>query len=148
MSKNKQKPVSALRFDKGKLNIGLIPVPALLELALVFTKGGVKYDDENWRLGIKWSRIYTPMERHLAKWRLGQSRDPENGCHHLLQVAWGCFVLYMYERWSNDYTHPQHNTHLANDDRPDHLNDQEIEELFKVELTEEEKKFLKSKTNA
>lgn len=137
-----------MRFDSGKLNIGLIPVPALLELALVFTKGAIKYAAENWRLGIRWSRVYTPMERHLAKWKLGQQRDPENGCHHLLQVAWGCVVLYMYERWANDANHPEQDTHFKNDDRPDKLTNEKIDTLFAVKITPTEQDFLERKVVA
>ena len=32
------------------------------------------------------------------KWQMSNSSyDKELGTHHLLMVAWGCFVLYMYE---------------------------------------------------
>jgi len=139
--------MGAMRFDTNKLSIGLIPVPAILELAMVFTKGGIKYLEENWRKGMAWSRIYTPMERHLAKWKLGQERDPENGCHHLLQVAWGCVVLYMYERWSKQpiKVGSTINIHAANDDRRDKLTDAEIDLLFGVVLTVKEEESLAKK---
>lgn len=92
------------------------------------------------------------MDRHLAKWKLGQSRDPENNCHHLMAVAWGCIVLYMYERWAyhtkREGIHDMSlkiNVHVANDDRPDKLTDEEINELFDVKLTSYEEQFLKDK---
>lgn len=139
----------ALRYDQGKLNVGLIPIPALLELSMVFTKGAVKYDPENWRKGMLWSRVYTPMMRHFFKWLLGQQRDKENRCHHLLQVAWGCVVLYMYERWACiEEQGGLQLKHLLNDDRPDKMTDEEIDALFNVVLTDMEEQFLKDKKEA
>ena len=38
------------------------------------------------------------MISHLNKWLCTDSSyDKELGTHHLMMVAWGCFVLYMYE---------------------------------------------------
>ena len=136
--------MGALRYDQNKLQTGLIPVPALLELCMVFTKGAVKYAPENWRKGMLWSRIYTPMMRHFFKWLLGQRRDKEINCHHLLQVAWGCVVLYMYERWADiESEKALPPNHLLNDDRPDKLTDEEIYALFDVVLTDIELEFQK-----
>jgi len=88
----------AIRDDSGKLKWQLIPIPALLELCKVFHFGGTKYDDNNWRNGMKYSRVYRPMMSHFNKWLASTSSyDKESGTHHLMMVAWGCFVLYMYE---------------------------------------------------
>ena len=88
----------AKRDDGGKLRWHLIPVPALVAFCKVWHAGGLKYGDENWRQGLSYSRIYRPMISHLNKWLCSKSSyDKELGTHHLLMVAWGCFVLYMYE---------------------------------------------------
>jgi len=86
-----------MRKDTGKLKWHLIPVPALLAFCKVWHGGAVKYAEEQWRGGMKYTRIYRPMISHLNKWLTVGSYDKELGTHHLMMVAWGCFVLYMYE---------------------------------------------------
>ena len=91
------KPVG-MRDDGGKLKWHLLPVPALLALIKVFHGGSIKYADDQWRLGMMFSRIYRSMISHFMKWLASDSSyDKELGTHHLMMVAWGCFVLYMYE---------------------------------------------------
>lgn len=89
---------SGIKFDQGKTRYDLIPGYPLDELAKVYTYGTQKYDDNNWRKGMKWGRLFGAMMRHAwAFWR-GQNRDPESGLHHLAQAAWQCFSLMEYER--------------------------------------------------
>jgi len=87
-----------VRDDGGKMKWHLLPVPALLALCKVFHGGAIKYADDQWRGGLKFSRIYRSMISHFMKWLASNSSyDKELGTHHLMMVAWGCFVLYMYE---------------------------------------------------
>ena len=97
--KDLQPPKSGgMRDDGGKLKWHLLPIPALLALIKVFHGGSIKYADDQWRLGMKFSRIYRSMISHFMKWLASDSSyDKELGTHHLMMVAWGCFVLYMYE---------------------------------------------------
>ena len=91
-------PRPAVRDDGGKLKWHLLPVPALLGLIKVFHGGAIKYAEDQWRGGMKFSRIYRSMISHFLKWLASNSSyDKELGTHHLMMVAWGCFVLYMYE---------------------------------------------------
>lgn len=76
----------------------LIPDEALWELAEVYGRGAKKYSDNNWRKGYAWSLTIGALSRHLTQWRMGAQRD-EDGNHHLMQVAWHCFTLYMFERF-------------------------------------------------
>lgn len=100
-----------IRKDSGKLRWHLIPIPALLAFCKVWHGGSIKYDEEQWRGGMKYTRIYRPMMSHLNKWLTCKSSyDTELGTHHLMMVAWGCFVLYMYETFLG---------HEQYDDRPD-----------------------------
>lgn len=100
-----------IRKDSGKLRWHLIPIPALLAFCKVWHGGSIKYDEEQWRGGMKYTRIYRPMMSHLNKWLTCKSSyDTELGTHHLMMVAWGCFVLYMYETFLG---------HEKFDDRPD-----------------------------
>ncbi len=98
MGKTVLNPPEGKRDDGGKMSWHLIPVPGLLEFCKVWHAGSIKYGAENWRGGLKYTRIYRPMMSHLNKWLCGKgSYDKELGTHHLMMVAWGCFVLYMYE---------------------------------------------------
>lgn len=87
----------AMRFDDDKLRLDLIPVEALIELARVYSMGAIKYDDDNWRKGMPWSKCIRATLSHFFKWRSGQVIDPETGCHHLAQVAWNALTLLVYE---------------------------------------------------
>ena len=92
----------AYRYDSGKLRYDLIPVGPLRELAEVFTAGAEKYAPDNWRKGMSFSRMIGPLFRHLEKWRSGETRDAETGCHHLAQAAWNALCLIELE-----FTHPE-----------------------------------------
>jgi Domain of unknown function (DUF5664) len=92
--------------DNGKLRMDLIPGYPLMRLAEVYTIGANKYNDDNWRKGISYKRIFAAMLRHAWKWFMGEQFDPD-GQHHLSSVAWAAFTLMEYE-----VTHPEF------DDRP------------------------------
>lgn len=85
------------RYDVGKLRYDLIPVDALKELALVYSKGAEKYADRNWEKGMSWSRVIGPLMRHLEAFRRGEIIDQETGCRHMAQVAWNALALVSYE---------------------------------------------------
>lgn len=87
----------------------LIPAYPLMRLAEVYTIGAKKYDDDNWRKGIGWKRVFAALLRHAWKWMTGEKFDPD-GQHHLSSVAWCAFTLMEYE-----VTHPEL------DDRPKNI---------------------------
>jgi hypothetical protein len=86
------------RFDEGKTRHDLIPAWATEQLALVYTYGCQKYDDNNWWKGMRWSKVIGPMKRHVEKWLRGEQNDDESGLHHLAHVAWNAITLMEYER--------------------------------------------------
>ena len=75
-----------MRFNSGKLPIELVPTSAMYALADVLEYGATKYDDHNWRRGMKWSIPYSCAMRHLLKWFEGEERDEESGKEHLSHV--------------------------------------------------------------
>ncbi len=89
----------AAKNDGGKLQYGLIPTEPLRELARVYTIGAAKpqYGPENWRKGMKYSRVYSALQRHANAWWEGETHDPEDKQHHLSSVAWCAFTLMWYE---------------------------------------------------
>lgn len=79
----------------------LIPTLPLDFLAKVYGMGAKKYDDNNWRLGYKWSLNYAAMQRHLLAFWSGQDLDEESGLPHLAHAAWHCFALLEFSQSGN-----------------------------------------------
>ncbi len=91
-----------VKFDEGKNRYDLIDSYALDELAKIYTYGTVKYDDNNWRKGLKFSRIFGALMRHSwAFWR-GEDNDPESGLPHMAHAAWQCFTLINFSKYQKD----------------------------------------------
>lgn len=88
---------TALRKNDGKLRVDLIPDRALMEVAKVFTFGAEKYDDNNWRKGMPWSKCIASLERHLKAFKNRKDFDDESGLLHLAHlVTNGLFLLEYY----------------------------------------------------
>jgi len=66
-------PTGAVRdTNKGKIRWDLIPVECLKRLAIHYTKGAEKYDEENWKKGIPDSRFEESATRHWNDYRLSR----------------------------------------------------------------------------
>ena len=88
-----------VKLDQGKARYDLIDPYALHMLAEVYTYGTIKYDDNNWRKGFKWGRIFGALMRHSwAFWR-GEDNDPESGLPHMAHAAWQCFTLLNFSKY-------------------------------------------------
>jgi hypothetical protein len=81
-----QKGTKPERFD-------LIPFDALEEVARVYGYGATKYDEDNWLKGYKWRLSAAALIRHVARFMLGEDRDPETGLLHTAHAAWHCLTL-------------------------------------------------------
>lgn len=81
-----QKGIKPERFD-------LFPFDALEEVARVYGYGASKYADDNWLKGYRWRLSMGALLRHVARFALGEDRDPETGCLHLAHAAWHCLTL-------------------------------------------------------
>jgi hypothetical protein len=81
-----------VKFDDGKTRYDLIPPEPLEILSKIYTIGASKYSENNWRKGIKWSRVFSAVMRHLwAFWR-GEDYDkeevlPQSGLPHVMHAA-------------------------------------------------------------
>lgn len=79
--------------DQGKLPYDLIAPELLEEVARVLRFGAQKYEPRNWEGGMKWSRCFAALMRHMwAYWR-GEDKDPETGFLHLAHAA--CCVMFL-----------------------------------------------------
>jgi hypothetical protein len=105
-----QSSKEAVKFDAEKARYDLVPTHALEMLVAVYTFGARKYDDNNWRKGMKWHRVFGAIMRHLWAFWSGEDNDIESGLPHLAHAAWGCFTLLDYleyrkefdDRWTKD----------------------------------------------
>lgn len=85
------------KFDDGKLPLDLWSPYALEETAKVLAFGAKKYEPYNWAKGIKYSRVFSALLRHLwAFWRK-EKLDPETGIHHLAHAMCCLMFLLHYE---------------------------------------------------
>lgn len=71
------------KADKGKLRWSLLPLDAIRAAIRVFMFGAEKYGEENWSLGMDFTRIYDANIRHLTAWKDGEDLDPETGESHI-----------------------------------------------------------------
>jgi len=92
----------AIRFDQSKNRLDLIPPEALWELGLVYTYGTIKYEDNNWRKGMSWSRVFGSIMRHCWKFWWGEEFDKESGLRHMAMAAWNCMTLLSYCTMNRD----------------------------------------------
>jgi len=83
------------KHDLGKPRMDLLSSEALVKIAEILTFGAKKYDSHNWRKGLKWSRVYAALQRHLAAWNAGDNLDPETGKSHLAHA--GCCLMFLLE---------------------------------------------------
>jgi hypothetical protein len=76
-----------------KLPMELIPPETLFGYAEVMRMGAKKYAPNNWLLGIRYSRLYAAILRHLLLWFWGEDLDKESGLSHLKHAFWGVGAL-------------------------------------------------------
>lgn len=85
--------MSGAKYDQGKAPWHLFPFDAAGEVVEVLRLGAEKYGDRNWEKGIKLSRLFAALMRHLLSWWLGEDRDKESGLPHLAHVACNALML-------------------------------------------------------
>lgn len=83
--------------DAGKPRPALMATGALMELAKVLQYGANKYDDDNWRHGMRWRRVADAALRHFFSWLGGERLDPETGLPHLAHCMCNIMFLLEYE---------------------------------------------------
>jgi len=84
--------MEGIKHDHGKPRMDLLPPEALLEVSKVFAYGAGKYADNNYRLGMKHSRIVAALMRHLMLYQMGCEND-ESGLPHLAHMACNALML-------------------------------------------------------
>lgn len=93
------KKEQAKKFDEGKLRYDLLPPAALDEVVKVFMMGAEKYGDYNWTKGLKFSRCFAAIMRHLWQWWRGEDIDSESGLPHLAHAIATIMFLLTFARY-------------------------------------------------
>lgn len=89
--------LGAVKADHGKAEYHLIPHETLEAVGRVLKNGAEKYDEHNWRKGMKWSRLFNATMRHMwAFWR-GEDLDRDSGEPHLAHVLANVMFLLSYQ---------------------------------------------------
>jgi hypothetical protein len=79
--------------DKGRFD--LLPFNAVQEAAVVFERGGLKYEDRNWERGIPVWSFLSAGARHLHKAISGVDDEP-----HLSMALWNIMCAIQTEVWT------------------------------------------------
>lgn len=88
-----EKMTEGRKDDTGKLPWHLLPGDALEEIVKVLQFGANKYAERNWEVGMKWSRPFAALMRHMWAWWRGEHTDKETGLSHLAHA--GCCLLFL-----------------------------------------------------
>lgn len=102
------------KYDDGKVPLDLWSPDALECTANVLAFGANKYEAYNWAKGIKYSRVFSALLRHLWRWWRGERYDEETGIHHLGHAMCCLMFLLHYELNTSKYK--------EYDNRPDYEN--------------------------
>ena len=102
-----------IKFDEDKVRLDLIPPEMIFAVGTILTYGAKKYEDRNWELGMKWSRPYGALMRHMWAWWGGEKLDKETGHSHLWHALCCIAFLVTYEERS-----------IGTDDRSEDQNNQ------------------------
>jgi hypothetical protein len=81
--------------DGGKPRPALLGAHALEGLGRVLAYGANKYDDDNWRQGMRWRRVADALLRHLLAYLRGEDNDPETGLPHIDHLL--CNAMFLSE---------------------------------------------------
>ena len=88
----------ALKFDSDKESRPELIAPEMIEaLGTILSFGAKKYHDRNWEKGMKWSRPFGALMRHLWAWWAGENLDKETNKSHLAHAACCLMFLLAYE---------------------------------------------------
>ena len=66
------------KLDQDKVRLELIPPELVFAVGSILTFGAKKYADRNWELGMKWSRVFGALMRHMWCWWAGKGPTNEN----------------------------------------------------------------------
>lgn len=101
--------VGALKYDDEKVDLSILPRAGLDAAARAFMYGAKKYARDNYKQGMKFSRLVSALMRHVTAWNEGEDRDSESGLSHVDHTLACAMMLAYYlanERGTDDRFKP------------------------------------------
>lgn len=93
---DKQTKELADRYNQGKLQWSLVDFESLEDLVRVLEFGAQKYAPNNWKKGLKTTKITESMLRHIFALLNGEDVDQESGLPHTGHILCNAmFLSYM-----------------------------------------------------
>ena len=85
------------RENTGKLKWSLMSWKALAPMVRVLMFGANKYDDHNWKKGLKYTEILESTQRHMNSFIEGEDDDSESKLSHVGHILCNAmFLSYMF----------------------------------------------------
>lgn len=85
------------RENEGKLKWSLVSWKALEPMVRVLMFGARKYDDHNWKKGLKYTEICESLQRHMIAFLDGEDNDKESKLSHVGHILCNAmFLSYMF----------------------------------------------------
>lgn len=94
---------SAMRFNSDKLRWSLVDFDALDDMVKVLEFGAKKYDDNNWKKGLKTPEIFESIMRHLVAYMRGEDIDSESGLPHTGHILCNAMFLSYMQKYKSDF---------------------------------------------
>lgn len=86
-----------MRANEGKLKWSLVSMRALEPMVRVLMFGAKKYDDHNWKKGLKFTEVLESMQRHMNAFSDGEDDDRESKLSHVGHILCNAmFLSYMF----------------------------------------------------
>lgn len=83
----------AIKHDKGKAKLSLLPYDALAEVSKAMDFGASKYGKHNYKQGMEYSRLIDAALRHLNQYAAGIDLDDESNLNHLSHCVSNLLML-------------------------------------------------------
>lgn len=74
---------AGLKYDNGKPDLSIVPLALETACARAFEFGANKYGRNNYRHGLKYTRLIAAALRHIKAWNEVEDLDLESGLSHL-----------------------------------------------------------------
>lgn len=85
-----------VRENSGKLKWSLVSMRSLAPMVRVLMFGAQKYEDHNWKKGLKYTEICESLQRHLNSFMEGKDNDSESKLSHVGHILCNAmFLSYM-----------------------------------------------------
>jgi len=88
--------MTATKHDAGKPRLTLVNRQCLEGIARAMEYGAKKYDVNNYKKGMEWTRLLDSAMRHLVAFSNGESNDPESGLSHIDHLGANVNMLMYY----------------------------------------------------